>query len=158
LKDPPQCVPGTAVFMTAAADSTPHALLHSIKHYKVLHEQNVFLTVEFKDVPVVPARDRVICDVLAPGCWRVKVHYGFMDRPDIAHALELCGPLGLQLEPLQISYFLSRQKIVPTRGSSAFARWQEVLFSALARNASSVTDFFNIPPNQVVELGSRIEL
>jgi KUP system potassium uptake protein len=81
-----------------------------------------------------------------------------MDRPDIAHALELCGPLGLQLEPLQISYFLSRQKIVPTRGSSAFARWQEVLFSALARNASSVTDFFNIPPNQVVELGSRIEL
>jgi KUP system potassium uptake protein len=158
LADLPQRVPGTAVFMTAAADATPHALLHSLKHYRVLHEQNVFLTVDFRDVPWVPADERVQCDRIGDGCWRLVVRYGFMDRPDIGHALELCGPMGLEVDPMEVSYFLSRQKIVPARGGSRLVRWRESVFAALARNASSVSDFFNIPANRVVELGTRIEL
>jgi KUP system potassium uptake protein len=158
LAHPPQRVPGTAVFMTAVADTTPTALLHSLKHYRVLHERNVFLTVEFADVPWVAFANRVTCEALAPECWRVVVRYGFMDRPDIANSLELCGPAGLRVDPAECSYFLSREKILPTRGGNAISRWREGIFSALARNASSATDFFNIPPNRVVELGSRIQL
>jgi KUP system potassium uptake protein len=158
LAHPPQRVPGTAVFMTAVADTTPAALLHSLKHYKVLHERNVFLTVAFCDVPWVALENRVACEALAPECWRVVVRYGFMDRPDIANALELCGPMGLQVEPEDCSYFLSREKILPTQGRSTLSRWSEAIFSALARNASSAPDFFNIPTNRVVELGSRIQL
>jgi KUP system potassium uptake protein len=158
LAHPPQRVPGTAVFMTAVADTTPTALLHSLKHYRVLHERNVFLTVEFSDVPWVAFESRVACETLAPECWRVVVRYGFMDRPDIANSLELCGPADLRVDPAECSYFLSREKILPTRGGNAIARWREGIFSALARNASSATDFFNIPPNRVVELGSRIQL
>ena len=157
--EPPRRVPGTAVFLTATPDTTPHVLLHSLKHYKVLHECNVFLTVEFRDVPWVPFEDRVKCGALGHNCWRVVVRYGFMDRPDVAAALELCGPAGLQLDPAEVSYFLSREKIVPSLAAkSVLVRWRNRLFSAMARNAGSVTDFFNIPPNRVVELGTRVEI
>jgi KUP system potassium uptake protein len=108
---PPQRVPGTAVFLTSTPDATPHALLHSLKHYKVLHERNVFLTVEFRDVPWVPFDERVACERLGHDCWRVSVYYGFMNRPDVGVALELCGPHGLQLDPMEVSYFLSRERI-----------------------------------------------
>jgi KUP system potassium uptake protein len=157
--EPPQRVPGTAVFLTATPDATPHALLHSLKHYRVLHERNVFLTVEFRDVPWVRLEDRVVCEGLGNGCWRVLVRYGFMDRPDVGHALDLCGPAGLQLDPAEVSYFLSREKIVSSIvAKSALERWRDGIFSAMARNAGSVTDFFNIPPNRVVELGTRVEI
>ena len=157
--EPPQRVPGTAVFLTATPDATPHALLHSLKHYRVLHERNVFLTVEFRDVPWVRFEDRVQCEALGHDCWRVVVRYGFMNRPDVGDALELCGPAGLQIDPQQVSYFLSREKIVPAVGAkSRLARWRDGLFAAMARNAGSVTDFFNIPPNRVVELGTRVEV
>ena len=155
---PPQRVDGTAVFLTSTPDSTPHALLHSLKHYKVLHERNVFLTVEFRDVPWVPAEESVSCEALANDCWRVTVHYGFMNRPDVAAALELCGPLGLQLEPMDVSYFLSREKVVPLVGAKGLSGMQDRIFAALSRNAGSVTDFFNIPANRVVELGTRVEM
>ena len=157
--EPPQRVPGTAVFLTATPDATPHALLHSLKHYKVLHQRNVFLTVEFRDVPWVRFENRVVCEALGHDCWRVLVRYGFMDRPDVGHALELCGPAGLQLDPAEVSYFLSREKIVPSvSAKSALARWRDRLFATMARNAGSVTDFFNIPANRVVELGTRVEI
>ncbi|MGH8641503.1 MAG: potassium transporter Kup [Burkholderiales bacterium] len=157
--DPPQRIPGTAVFLTATPDATPHALLHSLKHYKVLHERNVFLTVEFRDVPWVQFEDRVQCEALGHDCWRVVVRYGFMNRPDVGDALELCGPAGLQIEPQEVSYFLSREKIVPSAGAKkGLARWRDNLFAAMARNAGSVTDFFNIPPNRVVELGTRVQI
>jgi KUP system potassium uptake protein len=157
--DPPQRVPGTAVFLTATPDSTPHALLHSLKHYRVLHECNVFLTVEFRDVPWVQFEERVQCEALGHDCWRVVVRYGFMNRPDVGDALELCGPAGLQLDPRAVSYFLSREKIVPSAGGKkGLARWRDSLFAAMARNAGNVTDFFNIPPNRVVELGTRVEI
>jgi len=153
-----QRVPGTAVFLTSTPDATPHALLHSLKHYKVVHEQNVFLTVEFQDVPWVAPGARIACEPLVGNCWRVRAHYGFLERPDVAHVLELCGPHGLQVEPMQVSYFTSREKIVPVKGGPGMALWRDRMFSAMARNAGTVTDFFNIPNNRVVELGSRVEI
>ncbi|HEX4333018.1 MAG TPA: potassium transporter Kup [Usitatibacter sp.] len=154
---PPQRVTGTAVFLTSTPDATPHALLHSLKHYKVLHERNVFLTVEFLDVPQVPEGSRVVCAALREDCWRVTVRYGFMDHPDVPLALELCGPAGLQLEPMELSYFLSREKLVPS-SDGAMRPWRDRLFAAMARNAGSITDYFRIPTNRVVELGTRIEI
>ncbi|MEO8134135.1 MAG: potassium transporter Kup [Betaproteobacteria bacterium] len=155
---PPQRVSGTAVFLTSTPDATPHALLHSLKHYKVAHERNLFLTVRFADTPWVPAERRVSCEPLLHDCWRVTVDYGFMDRPDIPLALELCGPFGLQLDPMDVSYFLSREKIVPMAGTGGIDAWRDRIFAAMARNARSITDFFQIPTNRVVELGTRIEL
>lgn len=157
--DPPQRVPGTAVFLTSTTDTTPHALLHSLKHYKVLHERNVFMTVEFRDVPWVPFGERVECEKLGHDCWRVAARYGFMNRPDVAAALELCGPMGLTIDPMDASYFLSREKILPSvRSKGRLLRLRDAVFAALARNAGSVTDFFNVPINRVVELGTRVEI
>jgi KUP system potassium uptake protein len=158
FREPPQRVPGTAVFLTATPDATPHALLHSLKHYKVLHDQNVFLTVEFRDVPSIADDERVACEDLGRACWRVRVRYGFMESPDVGLALAMCGPSGLQVEPMEVSYFLSREKVVPGNGEGGMARWRERLFAGMARNAGSITDFFNIPSNRVVELGTRVQI
>jgi KUP system potassium uptake protein len=158
LRDPPQRSPGTAIFLTAAPDTTPHALLHSLKHFHALHERVVFLTVEFRDVPWVPFDERVLCERLGAQCWRVRLRYGFMNEPDITRALEQCAELGLDLEPMQTSYFVSRQRIVPAVGPGGMALWRERLFAAMARNAGNVTDYFNIPSNRVIELGSRVQL
>ncbi len=158
FKDPPQRVPGTAVFLTATPDATPHALLHNLNHNKVLHERVVFLTVQIRDVPWVPFEERVTCERLGHGCWRVRVRYGFMNRPDVTSALELCGALGLQLETMETSFFLSRQKIVPTEGGAGMALWRDRVFAAMARNAGNVTDYFNIPANRVIELGTRVQI
>ena len=155
---PPQRVAGTAVFLTSSRDATPNALLHSLKHYKVLHEQNVFLTVDFRDVPWVSAERRVTCEHLANDCWRISAHYGFLEQPDVALALEVCAPEGLELDPMQVTYFLSREKIVPGASERGLARWRDRIFAAMARNAGSITDFFNIPTNRVVELGTRVEI
>ena len=155
---PLQRVPGTAVFLTSAPDITPHALLHSLKHYKVLHERNAFLTVEFHDQPWVAEERRVSCEALGHDCWRVTVRYGFMDRPDVPLAVELCAPLGLTTDPMEVSYFLSREKVVPTAGVAGMALWRDRMFAAMSRNAGSITDFFEIPTNRVVELGTRIEI
>jgi len=155
---PPTRIPGTAVFLTSTPETTPAALLHSLKHYKVLHEQNVFMTVEFGEVPWVEPEDRVACERMAGESWRVTARYGFMEQPDVARALELCGPLGLRLDPMEVSYFLSREKIVPSVGVSGLALLRDRIFVAMARNAGSITDFFNIPTNRVVELGTRIEI
>ena len=157
--EPPQRVPGTAVFLTATPDVTPHALLHSLKHYRTLHERVVFLTVEFRDVPWVPFEERVRCEKLRNNCWRVRVRYGFMNRLDILRALELCGAMGLEFDLMATSFFLSREKIVPAAGGIApMARWREHMFSAMARNAANITDYLNIPTNCVVELGTRVEI
>ena len=155
---PPLRIPGTAVFLTSTPDATPGAFLHSLKHYKVLHEQNVFLTVEFRDVPWVAPHDQVGCEHLMNNCWRVSARYGFMDRPDVVRALEMCAPYGLQPEPMEVSYFLSREKIVCGSGTEGMAPWRDRLFAAMARNAGSITDFFNVPTNRVVELGTRVEI
>jgi KUP system potassium uptake protein len=159
FKSPPQRVPGTAIFLTATPDHTPHALLHNLNHNKVLHERVVFLTVEVRDVPWVPFTERVVSERMGHGCWRVRARYGFMNRPDVPRVLELCGALGLEFEPMETSFFLSRQQIVPSPGGiSTMARWRERMFAAMARNSGSVTDYFNIPTNRVIELGTRVQI
>jgi KUP system potassium uptake protein len=156
---PPLRVPGTAVFLTATPDATPHALLHNLNHNKVLHERVVFLTVEIRDVPWVSFEERITCERLGHGCWRVRVRYGFMNRPDVMRALEVCGALGLEFDFMQTSFFLSRQQVVPAPGGiSTMARWRERMFAAMARNAGNITDYFNIPTNRVIELGTKVEV
>jgi KUP system potassium uptake protein len=157
--EPPQRVPGTAVFMTATPDATPHALLHNLNHNKVLHERVVFLNVEIRDEPWVPKKERTVCQKLGNGCWRVFVSYGFLDEPDVTRALELCAGAGLPIDMMETSFFLSREKIVPVMGGrGAMAQWRDRIFAAMSRNAASITDFFNIPSNRVIELGTRVEI
>ena len=119
----------------------------------------IFLTVEIHDVPWVPFEDRVECVEFGHGCWRMMVRYGFMNRPDLISALTLAAALGMEFDMMQTSFFLSRQQIVPSAaGPSTMARWRERLFATMARNAGTVTDYFNIPTNRVIELGTRIEI
>ena len=158
MTEAPQRVSGTAVFLTATQDATPNALLHSLKHYKVLHETNAFLTVEFRDVPRIEPAERVSCERIVDDCWRVVARYGFMEQPDVALALAMCAPLGLRVDPDQASYFFSREKIVPGVAGRGPAAWRDRLFAAMARNAGSIVDYFNVPVNRVVELGTRVEL
>jgi KUP system potassium uptake protein len=158
VREPIARVPGTAIFLTATPDTTPHALLHALKHFQALHERVVFLTIEFRDVPWVSFEERVLCERLAANSWRVRVRYGFMNRTDVMRALEQCATLGLDLEPMQTSFFVSRQRVVPAVGPGGMAFWRERLFAAMARNAGNVTDYFNIPANRVVELGSRLQM
>ena len=158
FKDPPYRVPGTAIFLTATPDSVPHALLHNLSHNKVLHERVVFLTVEVRDLPWIAFSDRVTSEALGHGCWRIRVRYGFMNRPDVTRALVLCAALGVEFNLMETSFFLSRQKIVPVHGGIGMAFWRDRLFAAMARNAGNVTDYFNIPTNRVIELGSRVQI
>jgi KUP system potassium uptake protein len=115
--------------------------------------------VQFREVPWVRTEERVSCERLGHDCWRVHVRYGFMDSPDLMRALELCAAQGLVIDPMETSFFLSREKLVPAAGKkAAMMPWRERLFAAMARNAGSVTDYFNIPPNSVVELGTRVQI
>jgi KUP system potassium uptake protein len=148
-------VPGTAVFMTPDPDSVPHALLHSLKHYKALHEQVVILSVRTFDVPHVPRANRVKVNRLAGNFSQVVVQYGFKDEPDIPAALRLCASSDLQVDMMNASFFLGRETLIPKLGSD-MAYWRAMLFVAMFRNASSATAFFRIPSNRVVELGSQI--
>ncbi|HLA35947.1 MAG TPA: potassium transporter Kup [Rhodocyclaceae bacterium] len=150
-------VPGTAVFMAQNPDATPHAMLHSIKHYKALHEQVVVLSVRVFDIPYVPEIDRVEVHRLMENFWQVIVQYGFKDKPDIPVALGLCEPCGLNIEMMETTFFLGRTTLIP-KVHSDMAYWRELIFIALFRNAGSATTYFNIPSNRVVELGSQVVL
>ncbi len=149
--------PRTAVYAVANPDTVPQALMHNLKHYQVLHEKNLIMTVKFEEVPKVPLAERVKVTLLAPGFWRVQLTYGFMDEPDIPKALEACAPQGLPIDHGAISYFLSREIVVPTRGAG-MVHWREALFATMSRNAGSVADFFRLPHNCVVELGTRVQI
>ncbi|HEX7813033.1 MAG TPA: potassium transporter Kup [Burkholderiales bacterium] len=154
---PPTRVPGTAVFLTGASEGVPHALLHNLNHNKVLHERIVLLTVETRDIPHVPDEDRIEIIPLGTDFYRMLVHYGFKDDPDVPRALELAAAKGMKFEMMETSFFLSRQTLIPKVGPG-MALWREKLFALMSRNASSATTFFKIPANRVVELGTRIEL
>ena len=153
-----QRVAGTAVFLTATPEATPHALLHSLKHYKVLHERVVFLTAEVGEAPSVPEARRVEVADLGEGCWRMTVRFGFMEEPDIARALEVAGTLGLEFDLMTTSFFLSRESVVPTGQGNGMAHWRERLFAAMARNAGNAADYFKLPANRVIELGTKVEI
>ena len=147
----------TAVYAVANPDTVPQALLHNLKHNQVLHERNVILTVAFHDVPWVPFDERVRVTPLARGFWQVRVNYGFKNAPDIPNALELCRSHGLDINLFETSYFLSREIVVPTKGSG-MAHWREALFATMSRNAGSVAEFFRLPNNCVIELGTRVQI
>ena len=153
----PQQVPGTAIFLHSNQDAVPHALLHSLKHYKVLHERQVLVSVQFYDVPFVPEIDRVEVHALRDSFWQVIVRYGFKDEPDLPQALTLCAAQGLPIDMDDSSFFLGRETLIP-RLHSEMAFWREKLFVAMFRNATSATSFFKIPSNRVVELGAQIVL
>jgi KUP system potassium uptake protein len=147
----------TAVYAVANPDTVPQALMHNLKHNQVLHERNLILTVVFHDTPWIPFEERVQVTPLVPGFWKVQVNYGFINKPDIPNALELCQAQGLEINLFETSYFLSREIVVPTKGTG-MARWREALFAIMSRNAGSVADFFQLPNNCVIELGTRVQI
>jgi len=156
---PPVKVQGTAIFMSSTINAVPHALLHNLKHNKVLHEQTVFLTIVTHDVPRVPPEDRVQFERLVNGFYRLEAWYGFTEQPDIDEILAACRVrYGMSFDVMDTSFFLSRETVIPTAEIKGMAFWRDHLFAWMTRNATRATDFFNIPPNRVVELGTHIEI
>ena len=154
---PPVRVDGTAVFLTAEPGTVPNAMLHNLKHNKVLHQNNLFVTVRNHEVPWVGMNKRLEIESLGHHCWQVIVNYGFKGDPDLPKALQLIKGRGFELDPMTTSYFLSRDIVVPTIGSG-MAQWREKLFAQMHHNASGAADFLRLPNNAVVELGSKIEI
>jgi KUP system potassium uptake protein len=154
---PPVRVAGTAVFLTAEPGTVPNAMLHNLKHNKVLHEINLFVTVLNHEVPWIGMNKRLSIESLGHDCWSVIVNYGFKNDPDLPKALMNLKGHGCEIDPMTTSYFLSRDSIVPTLGSG-MALWREKLFAQMHLNASGAADFLNLPSNSVVELGSKIEI
>jgi KUP system potassium uptake protein len=152
-----QRAPRTAVFMVANPDTVPQALMHNLKHNCVLHEQNVILSVVFDERAYVEGDEVLSVTPLAEGFWRVSISYGFMNLPDIPASLKACEAHGIDLEPMRTSYFVSRETVVPTRGDG-MAQWRERLFATMSRNAGSVVEFFKLPNNSVIELGTRVQI
>ncbi len=154
---PPARVEGTAVFLTAEAGVVPNALLHNLKHNKVLHDQNLFVTVHNHEVPWIGLDKRLVIESLGHNCWQVVIHYGFKNDPDVPKALQQMRARGCELEAMTTSYFLSRDVVVPTIGGGMMP-WREKLFAQMHHNAGGAADFLNLPNNSVVELGSKIEI
>ena len=154
---PPTRVEGTAVFLVASVGTVPNALLHNLKHNKVLHETNLFVTVRNHEVPWIGLDKRIGIERLGHDCWQVLINYGFKNDPDVPRALEQLKGRGVALDPMMTSYFLSRDTVVPTLGDG-MAPWREKLFAQMHHNASSAADFLSLPSNSVVELGSKIEI
>lgn len=147
----------TAVYMVSHFETVPQALLHNLKHNQVLHQRNLLVNVSFSDVPYMNALERATVKQLADGFWQVQLHYGFMQHADVPQALLALKLDGEALDPFTNSYFLSRDIIVPDVGG-AMCHWRDQLFSVMSRNASSAVEYFNIPANSVIELGSRVQL
>jgi KUP system potassium uptake protein len=154
---PPPRVEGTAVFFRPVGEGVPHAMLHNLMHNKVLHDRIVFLTVIHAAVPTVADADRVIIKSLGNECYEMSITYGFKDERDIPHALELCKVHGLNFNMMETSFFISRQTVVPTAGMG-MAMWREALFAAMYRNARDAADYFRVPANRVIELGTKLEI
>ncbi len=154
---PPVRVEGTAVFLTAETGIVPNAMLHNLKHNKVLHANNLFVTVQHHEVPWIGLDKRVEIESLGHDCWQVVVHYGFKNDPDLPKALHLLRGQGCDLNDMTTSYFLSRDIVIPTIGGG-MAQWREKLFAQMHHNASGAAAFLRLPNNAVVELGSKIEI
>ncbi|MDT8906950.1 potassium transporter Kup [Pseudomonas prosekii] len=154
---PPHRVQGTAVFLTARSDAVPHALLHNLLHNQVLHEQVVLLTVVYEDIPRVPPQRRFEVDSYGEGFFRVILHFGFTDEPDVPQALKLCHLDELDFSPMRTTYFLSRETVIASK-LEGMARWRELLFAFMLKNANGNLRFFNLPLNRVIELGTQVEM
>ncbi len=154
---PPTRVPGTAIFLRGESDGVPHALLHNLSHNKVLHERVVFFTVHIVEEPWVAEADQVQIIDLGHQCYQMNVNYGFKDEPDIPKVLALCECLGLPFEMMETSFFIARQTVISTPGAG-MAPWREHLFVAMSRNARGAADYYQIPTNRVIELGTQVEI
>ena len=156
-KRPPMRVRGTAVFMDRIPEGIPPPLLHNLKHNKILHERIVFLTVVTDEVPRLKEKERTRVEFLGPSCWRVTLHYGFMENPDVPRALRKLKLDGKGFEPMETTFFLGRETLIASK-RPGMALWREHLFAWMSRSEGRATAFFNIPPGRVVELGLQVEL
>ena len=154
-KHPPQIVPGTAVFLTSDPHSAPTAMMHSLKHYKVLHENNVILSVVTAQAPYVPPSARVKMERINDLFMRVSLTFGYMEQPNIPKALAICRKMGWKFDIMETSFFLSRRSLKASP-SSGMPLWQDRLFIKLARSASDATEYFQIPTGRVVEIGTQV--
>ena len=154
----PSRVAGTAVYLAGSSEGTPIALLHNLKHNKVLHKRIVFLTVIIEEDSQVETSERLTVERLEVGFWRVRARYGFMEQPHILNILDLCSAHGLEFKEMETTFFLSRETVLPTRSRAGMAIWREHLFAIMSRNATSATAFFRLPANRVVELGMQVEI
>jgi KUP system potassium uptake protein len=154
---PPTRVEGTAVFLSPDTGLTPNALMHNLKHNKVLHEHNVFITVRHHEVPWIGFDKRIEMEPLGHDCWQVVLHFGFKNDPDVPEALKLLAGRGIPLPDMDTSYFLSRDIVIPTFGDG-MSIWREKLFASMHRNAAAAADFLNLPSNRIVELGATVEI
>ncbi|MFM7100824.1 MAG: KUP/HAK/KT family potassium transporter, partial [Verrucomicrobiota bacterium] len=154
----PTRVAGTAVYMAGNPDATPLALLHNLKHNKVLHRRVVVLTILVEEEARVEDDGRVAVEKLDEGFWRVRARYGFMEEPEVGDVLNRCAAGGLEFKPMETTFFLSRETIIPAGHGKGMAAWRERLFAVMARNATSATAYFRLPANRVVELGMQVEI
>ena len=154
---PPTRVAGTAVFLSAEKGLTPNALMHNLKHNKVLHHYNLFVTVRHHEVPWIGFGKRVEVESLGRDCWQVVLNFGFKNEPDVPEALKLVAGRGIPLPEMDTSYFLSRDIVIPTLGQG-MPLWREKLFASMHRNASAAADFLRLPSNRIVELGGKVEI
>ena len=154
---PPTRVPGTAIFLTSAQNRVPHALLHNLKHNKVLHERVVFLTIVTQDIPYVPDEERYEITPLGCNFFRMVADYGFKDDPDVPALLEDSGRRGFTFDMMETSFFVSRETLIAT-ATPGMALWREKLFVSMSKNATKASEFFQVPTNRVVELGTQVEL
>jgi KUP system potassium uptake protein len=153
----PTRVEGTAVFFRAEGDGVPHAMLHNLMHNRILHGRTIFLTIHNEDIPRVRPEQRLAVTDLGHDCYQIDLRYGFVEDRDIPAALDACAASGLRFEPMQTSYFIARQNVIPTVGSG-MAMWREALFATMSRNARDAADYYRIPANRVVELGTQVEI
>jgi KUP system potassium uptake protein len=152
---PPHRAPGTAIFLTSDPTTAPVALMHNLKHNKVLHEKNVILTVETAETPRVPEKDRISLETINADFRKLTVRYGFMEQPNVPKALGLCRKQGLKFDIMSTSFFLGRRSVVAS-ATSGMPLWQDKLFIFLLKNAANPTDFYHIPPGRVVEMGAQV--
>jgi len=150
-------VPGAAIFLTRRLDQTPGALLHTLKHYKVLHERVALLTLRTEDVPRVAPEQRIEIQDLGKGFYAILVRCGFMEHPSVSQVLTLCRAHGLPFDLMETSFVVSREKLRRARRSS-LGRWRQALFIALSNNALNATEFFGIPANRAIEVGGHVEI
>ena len=151
-------VRGTSIYLSIAADKIPAALLHNLKHNQILHERVVILNVQVGSVPHVPQAQRIDQEVEGEGFYRLVLHYGFMDEVDIPHDLAACKLGGQPFDMMSTSFFLSRQKLIAARGTPGMALWRERLFAWMLKSSESAMEFFRLPTNRVVELGSQVQI
>jgi len=153
----PARVPGTAVFLTPNIEGAPPSLVLHFGHNQVLHDEVILVSIVTEEVPEVEPQRRIASERLGAGFFRVRAHYGFMERPDVQHVVSMCCDHGMRADPGQTTYYLGRAHLL-LGGPAPMMRWRKHLFAFMAWNASSASDFFRIPPDRVVELGGRIEL